>query len=49
MARVRGATVFPMRMVFNGSGVECGVRPSGVLPSVVVVVEVAAPFGSAAE
>ena len=41
--------MFPMRMVFRGRGVGCGVRPSGVLPSVVVVVEVAAPFGCAAE
>ena len=49
MTHVNGAAVYLTRMVFGGNVVARGMRPSGVLPSVIVVVEVAAPFGCAAE
>ena len=47
MPRVNGAAVCLSRMVFGGGA--RGMRSSGMLPSVVVIVEIAAPLGYAAE
>ena len=49
MTHLKGAAAFLTRMMFDGNVVKRGMRSSGMLPSVVVIVEIAAPLGYAAE
>ena len=44
MTHSKGTAVFLPRMMFDGSAVKRGVRASGMLPSVIVIVEVVAPL-----
>ena len=48
MTHVSGAAVYLSRMVFGGNVVARGMRPSGVLPSAVVNVEIATSLRCAA-
>ena len=48
MTRVSGAAVCLSRIVFGGGVGARGMRPSGMLPSAVVVVEIATSLGCAA-
>ena len=45
MTHSKSAAVFLPRMMFDGNVVKLGMRASGMLPSVIVIVEVATPLG----